>query len=511
VNDREKEVLQKNLADEKALTKQLKTQYEGARKDINAAIAKLDKDILRLEASGATDDLVRAKVYQKGYQQALKAQTDAIIDKLGSMNEAQLRQYLTGAYTDGFIGTMYDLHGQGIPLLLPIDEAAMLRAVTMTNGNIKLSTRVWQNADQLKGAIRDTVSRGIATGASYADIAVQLRGAFGSSFNKMYRIARTEGGRVASQSRYQASLAAKDKGADIVKQWDAAMDKRTRPEHVKLHGQLQELEDPFTVGGYSGLYPHDFGAAAMDINCRCAVSNRARWSLSAEELDRIGQEIDADSFGEFKKEYEAKADPAFNAKEYTDEEAQFLSKKQLDQISAIERNALRQHYVGTSESFEINASLRRVEGDLSKIKKAFDRMGTEIDLEKRLQNIRYITSAIDKSVLPADMKLTRFVGDGFLREGLGIEGAPTKDLIGTTYIDHGFSSTTRVDTHRSFGDRDVKLEILAPKGSNGLFIDHLERPSWPEKEVLLQRGSKFKIIDVITNKGKQTIIRVVLL
>ena len=54
--------------------------------------------------------------------------------------------------------------------------------------------------------------------------------------NNAYRIARTEGHRIQNQSVMDAANKAKDKGVDVVKQWDATLDARTRPHHAMLDG-----------------------------------------------------------------------------------------------------------------------------------------------------------------------------------------------------------------------------------------------------------------------------------
>ena len=54
--------------------------------------------------------------------------------------------------------------------------------------------------------------------------------------NIVYRIARTEGHRIQNQSAMDAANKAKENGADVVKQWDATLDARTRPTHTMLDG-----------------------------------------------------------------------------------------------------------------------------------------------------------------------------------------------------------------------------------------------------------------------------------
>ena len=39
--------------------------------------------------------------------------------------------------------------------------------------------------------------------------------------------------------------------------------------------------------GYKAMHPHGFGVPSLDINCRCALLQRARWSLDEEELETL--------------------------------------------------------------------------------------------------------------------------------------------------------------------------------------------------------------------------------
>ena len=102
---------------------------------------------------------------------------------------------------------------------------------------------------------------------------------------------------------------AKDAGADVVKQWDSTLDKRTRPHHAQLDGQIRELDEPFEVAGRTAMYPGGFGNASEDIHCRCAVLQRAKWALDEDELNTLKERAKYfgfdknDSFKEFKKKY----------------------------------------------------------------------------------------------------------------------------------------------------------------------------------------------------------------
>lgn len=215
----------------------------------------------------------------------MKQQIDNIIAELNNKNYESINSYLKSSYDLGYTGTMYDLAGQGIPLVMPINQLAMVKAVQLSP---KVSKRLYgEYVHQLSKHIRNEVSRGIATADSYANIARNISNASKIGFNKSMRIARTEGHRVQCTAAFDAQHKAMDAGADIVKQWDATLDGRTRPLHRELDGQIRELDEPFDVGGIQVMYPSAFGLASQDINCRCALLQRARWALDDDELERL--------------------------------------------------------------------------------------------------------------------------------------------------------------------------------------------------------------------------------
>lgn len=327
MNKRQLEVEKAKLREEKKLLKELKKIYEDAAKEVEQKIrisnGKID---LLLSAYDELDEkqksLLQSQIYQKKFQENLKKQLDELIGNLNVDSYDSITRYLTDSYYTGYIGTMYDIQGQGIPLITPINEKQVTRAMTLnTKLSVPLYTRMGIDVGILKKQIAKHISRGIAASSSYAHIARNIDGASNTGFNKAMRIARTEGHRIQVLSANDAQHAAKAKGCEVVKQWDATLDGRTRPMHRLLDGKLAEIDEPFVVDDMEVMYPGGFGIASQDVNCRCALLQRARWALDADELKTLKERAEyygldkSDDFEDFKKKY-LKVNEAKKSKKY---------------------------------------------------------------------------------------------------------------------------------------------------------------------------------------------------
>ncbi len=277
MNKRQKEVIQAQLDSEKAVLEQLEKHYTRALNDI-------DKKIRILQS----DELTQSRIYRLEYQKALKEQVKGVLEKLHSDEYTTIQQFLSASYTDAFVGTAYDLFGQGVPLIMPIDPEEAVKAVltdSKINGSLYESLGV--DVNKLKKTISSEISRGIAGGMSYHEIARNIGSTAKAPMARAKTIVQTESHRIQQAARHNARVTAKSKGADIVKQWNSTLDGGTRDTHRKLDGQIRELDEPFEVGGMKAMYPGDFGDPAEDCNCRCEALQRARWALGEAELETL--------------------------------------------------------------------------------------------------------------------------------------------------------------------------------------------------------------------------------
>lgn len=130
------------------------------------------------------------------------------------------------------------------------------------------------------------------------------------------------------------------------------------------------------------------------------------------------------------------------------------------------------------------------------------------------QYIGSMVNAINERTLPHTMKLYRGVstpGD-FLQDSNWKDKSLEQlrsEYIGKVAVDDGFCSTSisresAEDFKRTWDG--AMVEITAPKGANAMFMQHVSIYGH-EKEVLLQKGSGFKITDIDYNPRTGYIIK----
>ena len=304
MNKRQKQVQQSLLNSEIDVLNALEESYQKALNDINGVIAKL-------LARKDTENL-QAIIYQLKYQRLLKSEIEGFLNALHTQNYQLIDDYLKDSYITAHIGTLFDLQGQGVPLILPLNQEQMISAITL---NSKLSAPLYNslgyNIDYLKINVVSEISRGIAQRLTYAEMARNLSAKTSLPMKRTKLIARTEGHRIQQEATYNLQARAKEKGAKIFKQWDSTLDRKTRPTHRELDGQIIGVNDYFhSSGGGKALYPGGFGDPKEDCNCRCCLVQVAEWELSDDAFTKMNGETNElqhfesiDDYNKFKKKF----------------------------------------------------------------------------------------------------------------------------------------------------------------------------------------------------------------
>ncbi len=369
---------------------------------------------------------------------------------------------------------MYDLHGQGIPLIMLIDQAAVVRAVKLDSKiNGSMYAHFGENVTALKQDIAREISRGISSGQSWHRIAKNITHNMMGDYKNpkgayayVMMISRTEGHRIQIQSTMDAQKKAKDSGADIVKQWDAALDGRTRTTHRQLDGQIRELDEDFEISGMKVKAPGYFGRPSEECNCRCALLQRARWALDEEELNTLKDRAEyfgldkTKDFDDFQKKYLNIAKKDFNAT-----------------ITDIDKRAIYDYM--SAKSYVINEKLRT---------------GLRLSNEEQ-EFVNNLDNALEK--------LPKYKGN--LQRSLyfssddDIESFMSRHKIGDTVQYDEYISTTNEKIYNPEG----QVQIYIQDSENGKDMSSF---NYVESEILYKRGSSFSIINVVKRDGKYYIL-----
>ena len=124
------EIMQAQLNDETKTLKDLKEIYRQALEEIGFRIAALKMD-----------EQTPSKIYQLQYQKALKLQLERILNAMNEKQYLRIEEYLIDCYLGGYLGTMYSMQQQGVPLVMPINQKSVVKAVVLES---KVSKGLYQ-------------------------------------------------------------------------------------------------------------------------------------------------------------------------------------------------------------------------------------------------------------------------------------------------------------------------------------------------------------------------------
>lgn len=156
-----------------------------------------------------------------------------------------------------------------------IDNTAARNILTgVSNPFTKLSYGTLTDTAATQRALQSDLITGLLRGDSIRDIAKSIKSTIEVDMKDAIRIARTETTYAQNSARQTVGEEGERLGFNMLKQWVATEDGRTRDEHQDADGQVVKVDEPFEVGGEHLMFPGDFsmGASAWNtVNCRCTV------------------------------------------------------------------------------------------------------------------------------------------------------------------------------------------------------------------------------------------------
>lgn len=145
-----------------------------------------------------------------------------------------------------------------------------------------LTDRVKDISNQARTRINAQLLATIAGGQTPAQTVSRIQGIIGSSRSRAITITRTELGRAFSTASQLRLSQARQQVTGLKKQWRRSGKLHSRLDHDAVDGQIQEVEEPFTIGEVKLMYPRDpTGPAKHTINCGCtSLPYKDDWATS---------------------------------------------------------------------------------------------------------------------------------------------------------------------------------------------------------------------------------------
>lgn len=264
MSKRQKELDKVSKKAEKDLDKKLFDFYKNTLKE-------LKKDIkLYIDEYEELSTSEKIKVNKK---KKVANEIDKILKELANDVQLNIFEYLAKSAKYGYYGALYDLEGKTKMAMdfNMLNERYIKSLVNKKVAGKNFSKRLYQNRNKLAKTVTNELLQGTVEGKGYRRIAKNIAEQTESNYKQALRIARTEGGRVQTESTQRAYEEAEDLGVELQKQWVSSLDDATREEHADLDGQIVGIDEDFEIDGYTAPGPRLFGDPAMDINCRCTT------------------------------------------------------------------------------------------------------------------------------------------------------------------------------------------------------------------------------------------------
>lgn len=448
--------------------------------------------------------------------------------KQGGLSQISYNFYADQLGTAPSLGTSFTLYNHDTAELLLQEEWALSaekgKSSLLPEPSKKKKKELKQlaktNQDELWNSqkFQSAILQGVLQGESPAALASRLSGVGKMNERQAIRNARTMTTNVQNMGRNRSYLNAKDMGIKLVIEWMATLDGATRHSHRQLHGE-QKPNNKTAKFSNGCRWPGDpQGPAAEVYNCRCTTVSWVKGHESATVKESEWMKQNGQSFEEWqtgmKKTPKASepvqqpaptpatpknSKPAKDPYEKAIKNAEIYDDRQheddnfswdfWDSLTDDERNAI-EEYTG-SAYIDMNKILR----------------GQSLSRSSEQRRDRYeglindCTDALSHRGLKNDTKLYRGMGSSStLGRALGMGEGVTPDQIhdlvtsgninGLSFVEKGFCSTG-INPGAGW-DKEVVMEIVAPKGTKGFYVDPVSTCAG-EQECLLQRGAIFRI------------------
>lgn len=412
-----------------------------------------------------------------------KAMLDETTKRLAEVNQtatAYLNQSIPNIYALNYNAISGDAAKVGVKFGLV--DAHTVKGL-MTDGDIKLpykkldtSKDVRWNTKQLNSA----VLQGILQGDSMQKIAKRILPIVNNNANAAIRNARTMVTGAECAGRNDSYRELESRGVVLKKVWIATPDNRTRESHIDLDGEEVDIDEEFSNGC---MYPGDPNGDPSEVyNCRCSMRTHI-----------IGFERDDGSISEIDFEREETLHDRQMEEERTQRERRELLTMPLEIKNDDDPILYNGRAKLTQDQKEYIYQYTVMSGTPNSYLRMTDKLKSLENLDIIKEGIPNIDKAIEESELKKDIVVFRTMDKAYLPEDIS---------EGIIISEKAYSSTSiskevveNLAKKWSYVDR-VTLEIHVPSGRNkGIYIGDLAADG-SQREFLIKRDAKFKIMNV---------------
>lgn len=304
------------------------------------------------------EDMHHANVIARGIVDEYKPEVYALNHNFATYNVEH----------DGRVDTSYVLYNRAAVEKLAQNEEILPPIGKQMKQRIAAGLDVaWQ-----KGQIQSVTMQGILQGESIPNLSKRIANTLGESNHKStIRYARTSVTAAQNRGREDAYKRAESLGVNMMREWVATFDNRTRHEHRILDGQKRAIDEPFEADGMEIMFPGDPECPYPEMiwNCRCrTVAAVDGWE------DKIGALRSDEAVGGMSYEEWLEAKPEYQSITHQQEVAEAMRRSYINEL-----------YGGSGEDREENAN-NHVTIDLTNTKTPDSALQAATDYAERMSD-----------------------------------------------------------------------------------------------------------------------------
>lgn len=272
------------------LTKRIEEVYAEAEKDIydkiqsfNERHAALEAKYLEQLADGKItqdqfDNWMRGQVFQGEQWEAKRRDIEHVLYNANTVAAQMVNGDALDVFAMNANYMSYSLeHGAGINFGFGVYDEETVKRLLKDNPQLLPQWKVNEEKDYIwnEKKLNNCVIQGIIQGESLDQIADRISESLAmQNKNSSLTFARTAMTGAQNAGRNQSLMNARDLGINVVKQWMATLDGRTRDSHRDMDGETIKVSDYRHPMKFSNgcRYPGDPQAPAREVyNCRCTL------------------------------------------------------------------------------------------------------------------------------------------------------------------------------------------------------------------------------------------------